>query len=57
MSSTKSANHRKNVDDTCEDEGISPIAHVKSSGAMTLSPELFEKVGSPKTIGPVFEMR
>ncbi|KAG9237310.1 GPR1/FUN34/yaaH family-domain-containing protein [Amylocarpus encephaloides] len=51
MSSTNSANHRKNVDDACEDEGISPISHVKSSGALTLSPELFEKLYlTPKTV-------
>lgn len=42
MSST---NGRKNVViEDCIEEGGPGLSHVKSSGGMTISPELFEKV-------------
>jgi len=49
MSSTNNENSRKNAveDDYREDLGINTISHVKSTGGMTISPELFEKVIAP----------
>jgi hypothetical protein len=45
MSSSNSINAKKNIaQDSLYEDGISPISHVKSAGAMTISPELFEKV-------------
>ncbi|CAG8979934.1 hypothetical protein HYALB_00013518 [Hymenoscyphus albidus] len=51
MSSTNGATQRKVGDDVSyEEAGIHPISQVKSAGALTLSPELFEKLYlTPKT--------
>jgi hypothetical protein len=47
MSSSNSINAKKNIaQDSLYEDGINPISHVKSAGAMTISPELFEKVKS-----------
>lgn len=46
MSSINSATQRK-TNGNDEEAGIHPISHVKSAGAMTISPELFEKVTFP----------
>jgi hypothetical protein len=45
MSSSNSIpSKRPTATEEAYEDGINPISHVKSAGAMTISPELFEKV-------------
>jgi uncharacterized protein len=47
---TNGINHRKGADDGIEEDTGPNLSHIKSSGAMTISPELFEKLYlTPKT--------
>jgi len=47
---TNGINHRKGADDGIEEDTGPNLSYIKSSGAMTISPELFEKLYlTPKT--------